>query len=325
MSRVTSLTSMPEAQLNRLIKRLALLLLIGIVAFFAFYAVDRFRAPTAALVDRELATLEEAVRTDPADAMARGQLADLYYAKQRFEEAIVQYTALIDANKEVQLASLGRARSYERTAQYDLAIPDYEKVVEIALTGEMAGVDPMLAAAYYGLGTVALAQDRPKDAIDQLTKALAIQRADADILYAISTAYLQTDQPDLAIERLTLAITLIPTRWPEPYLALEQAYTAKGETERAEWAGAMAAFAMGDVEAAETRLLAIADGKVALEASVGLGLIKESAGDTAAAAEWYRKALAIDPENMSARLGLSRVALPTASGAPAASPSGSGS
>ena len=55
-------------------------------------------------MDQKLAALEEAVRAEPADARIRGQLADLYFAKGRFEDAIAQYTALIDAKKDVDLA-----------------------------------------------------------------------------------------------------------------------------------------------------------------------------------------------------------------------------
>ena len=313
MSRVTSLTSMPEAQLNRWIKRIGLLLIVGLVAFVAFYAVDRFRASPAPIVDQQLAVLEETVRADPADTTARGQLADLYFAKQRYEDAIAQYSLLIDAGKEVELASLGRGKSYQKTGQLDLAIPDFEKVVEIASAGEMSGFDPILAAAYYGIGQVYLAQAKPKDAIEPLSKALAIQKTDADVLYALATAFLQSDQAKLAVEPLNLAIALVPNGWAEPYIALETAYTQLGDMEHAEWAGAMAAFAGGDAAAAEKRLLPLTEGKLALEASVGLGIIKESTGDTAAAAEWYRKALAIDPSNVSARLGLGRVALPSSS------------
>ena len=75
---------------------------------------------------------------------------------------------LIDAGKQVELASLGRARTYQKLEQYDQSIPDFQKVIEIALAGEMAGVDPILAAGYYGLGTTYLAQDKPKDAIEWL-------------------------------------------------------------------------------------------------------------------------------------------------------------
>jgi tetratricopeptide (TPR) repeat protein len=320
MSRVTSLTEMSEAQLNRWIKRIGLLLIVGIVAFVAFYAIDRFRVSPAPIVDQELAILEEAVRADPADTVARGQLADVYLAKRRYEDAIVQYSALVDANKDVMLAKLGRARAYQATEQYDAAVADYRAVIEIASTGEMAVVDPNLAAAWYGVGTIALAQGKPADAIEPLTNALAIQRADADVLNALGTAYLQTGDSARAIEKLELAVRLVPVGWAEPYANLEAAYKAAGEADLAEWAGAMGAMIAGDEVMAEKRLLALVDGPHALEATLGLGLLSETRGDTAAAADWYGKALAIDPDNTSARLGMGRVALPAeASAAPSAS------
>lgn len=313
MSRVTSLTKMPDAQLNRWIKRIALLFVVLLVAFVALYAFDRFRLPTAEIVDTELAVLEEAVRADPADSVARGQLADLYYIKARYVDAIAQYTLLIDADKETYAASLGRARAYMKTEQPDLAIKDYEKVVEIGLTGEMANVDPVLAAGYYGLGTIALAQDRLDDAVEQLTKAEAIQRTDADVLFALATALIKTGEAEQAIEKLNLAVALVPIGWPEPYLALETAYKDLGKADQAEWAGAMGAFAAGDNTTARARLEAITDGDAALQATIGLGLVNEATGDTVAAAEWYQKAIVIDPDNSSATLGLSRVRQPAAS------------
>ncbi len=107
MSRVTSLTNMPEEQLNRWIKRIALLFVVVLIAFVAFYVIDRFRMPTAEIVDQQLVAMEEKVRAEPENIAARGLLADTYAAKGRYEDAIVQYTLLIDADQEVELASLG--------------------------------------------------------------------------------------------------------------------------------------------------------------------------------------------------------------------------
>jgi tetratricopeptide (TPR) repeat protein len=325
MSRVTSLTSMPEAQLNRWIKRLGLVLLVVLVAFIAIYAVDRFRLSPAPMVDQRITALEEAVRTDPADGVARGQLADLYFAKKRFEEAIVQYTALIDAGKDVELASLGRANSYRQLEKYPEAIADYNKVIEIGLTGEMANVDPSLEAAYFGLGVIAIAQDRPGDAIEPLTKAIAMIRTDADALNALGKAYVLVDQPAQAIEPLRKAIALVPIGWAEPYSNLSSAYAKTGEPELAAWANAMALMESGDQAGAEAELLKLVDGKAASEALVSLGLLKEVQGDSGGAAEWYRKALAKDPTNIPAQMGLARTSGGDrpASAAPSSSAEGS--
>jgi tetratricopeptide (TPR) repeat protein len=313
MFRVTSLTEMPEAQLNRLIRRFALLFLVVLVAFVAFYAVARFRFSPAPIADQQLAAAEDLVRADPADVIARGQLADLYYVKGRFEEAVTQYSLLIDAGKEVELASLGRGKAYYELKQYDKALPDFQKVVEIANTGEMASVDPMLASGYYGIGQTYIATGRPADAVDPLRKALAIEKTDADVLYALGIALLDSGQAQEAVARLTTATQMVPSGWPEPYRALQRAYTQEGDAAHADWAGAMAAFASGDAASAKAQLEKLTSGDLALEASIGLGVIYESEGETGQAADWYRKALAINPNDVSATLGLGRVSMPAAS------------
>ena len=307
MSRVTSLTNMPDAQLNRWIKRIALLFVVVLVAFVAFYAVDRFRVPAASIADREVAALEEAVRVDPADVVARGQLADTYVAKARYDEAIALYTQIIDTGKEQRPAYLGRARALEFKGDLPGAAADYQKVVDLSVGGEMAAANAGLARAYYGLGSVALKQDKPQEAVDQLLKAKAIRRTEADTMNLLGAAYVKVGQPDKAIEQLEQAILFVPVGWAEPYQALSDAYAAKGEAEHAEWAAAMAQAQTGDTKGAATRLENLADGPAGLDARISLGLIAEESGDTAAAADWYRGALELDGQNRAAQLGLSRV------------------
>ncbi len=307
MFRVTSLTKMPEAQLNRWIRRIALLFVVVLIAFVAFYAVDRFRAPAAPILDRELSALEEAVRTDPTDLASRGRLADLYLAAERYDDAIAQYTEIIGTGKQDEAGYVSRGRAYELKGELEAAAADYTKVVEIASPNEMANVDPMLQTSYYGLGAISLQQEKPKEAIDYLLKALAIKRTDADAMNLLGAAYVQAGTPEKALEPLRKAVMFVPLGWPDPYQALAAAYTATGDTDLAEWANAMVAGQTGDISGAISRLEAIADGDAALDARIGLGLLAESQGDDVTATTWYRKALEIDDQNTSAQLGLSRV------------------
>lgn len=314
MFRVTSLAEMPDAQLNRWIRRIALLFVVVLIAFAAFYAVDRFRAPAAPIVDREMAAMEEAVRTDPTDIAARGSLADLYFLARRYDDAVVQYSEIIRTGKADEAAYVSRGLAYERLDNLDAAAADYAKVVEIAKDSEQANMDPMLQAAYYGLGAIALEQDRAEEAIEHLIKALLIKRSDADAMNLLGAAYVKSGSPEKAFEPLRRAILFVPTRWPDPYQTLAEAYTATGEADQAEWASAMAeamtavaASASVDTTGAVARLEAIADGGAALDARIGLGLLAELAGDNETAAAWYRKGLELDAENKAAQLGLSRV------------------
>jgi tetratricopeptide (TPR) repeat protein len=267
-------------------------------------------------VDRQLSALEQQVRDTPDDVAVRGTLADTYVAKGRFEDAIVQYNLILETGKADELAKYGRAGAYMALGRLDEAAADYQAVVEIAKGGEMANVDPMLQASYYSLGSIAMQQGRPAEAITFLEKALAIKRSDADSLYLIGTAYVATGETEKAEAALRSAIAFVPVGWSEPYVALAEAFTKAGRTAEAEWAGAMADVATGKPELAEPRLLAIVDSDAALDVAIGLGLLYETKGDTAAAAVWYGKALAMSPDNAAARLGMSRVG-PVATALPA--------
>jgi tetratricopeptide (TPR) repeat protein len=316
MFRVTSLASLDDRQLNKWIKRLALILAAGTVLFVGFYFLDRWRPAATPIVDRRLSALEQQVRDKPDDITSRGLLADTYVAKGRFEDAIVQYNAILETGKETELATYGRAGAYMGLEQWGLAATDYLAVVEIAKDGEMANVDPILEASYYSLGSIAMKQAKPAEAIPYLEKALAIKRSDADALYLIGTAFVATGETEKALTALRGSVAFVPIGWSEPYTAMAEAFTAAGKPAMAEWAGAMADLAAGNPDLAEPRLLAITDGEAAVDVAIGLGLLYESKGNTASAAEWYAKALAKSPDNTAARLGLSRVG-PTGTALPA--------
>ncbi len=324
MFRVSSLAKMDDRQLNRWIKRVLLLLVVGTIAFAAFYAFDRWRPATTPIVDQRLAALEQAVRDTPDDVASRGQLADTYVAKGRFADALVQYDAIIATGRADEPAKYGRASAYMGLGQLDNAAKDYQAVVDLAKNVDTASTDRILEGSYYGLGSIAMQQARPTDAISFLEKALAITRSDADALYLIGTAYVATGQVDKAETALRSAVEFVPIGWSEPYTALAQGFTKVGRTEMAEWAGAMADLAAGKPDLAEPRLLAIVNTDAGVDAAIGLGLLYETKGDAVNAAAWYGKALAKSPDNAAARLGMGRVgpgpsalpALPTP-GAPA--------
>jgi tetratricopeptide (TPR) repeat protein len=306
-----------DRQLTIWIRRLALLLVVGSVAFTAVYLFDRWRPSPPPILDQRLAALEEAVRSNPGDIAARGQLADTYVEKGRFAEAITQYDAILAAGKDEYLARFGRAAAFLGLGELDRAALDYQAVVDIGLTGEMANVDPRLEAAYYQLGVIAMKQARAAEAAGFLEKALTINRADADAMYLLGTAYAAVGRSADAITVLRASVVFVPTGWTEPYIALADAYAQSGEAALASWSQAMADLGAGRVDSAEQALRSLTDGEAALDAAIGLGYLYESRGNPAAAATWYARALQLDPKSTAAGMGLGRVA--GASPAPAAS------
>jgi tetratricopeptide (TPR) repeat protein len=309
-----AIRALDDRALRRAIRMLVIVLALGTVGFVGFYVLDRWVMAPPPIIDQQVVALEDALRASPNDIALRGQLADTYVRKGRLEEAVTQYDAILATGKAQELAHFGRAAAYMGLGRLDDAARDYQAVVDIAKDGEMATVDTTLEAAYYGLGSIAMQQGRPADAIGHLENALAITRSDADALYLIGTAFLATGQADKAVTVLRASVVFVPVGWREPYVALRDAYTAAGDAALAAWATAMADLAAGDAAGAESRLLGLVDGAAAADAAVGLGIVYESRGDTAAASTWYAKALALEPESNAARLGLSRVgAMPAAS------------
>lgn len=299
-----------DADLARWTKRLAVLVVIAFLAFAAFYAVDRWRPASPPIIDQQVVALEGAVRDNPNDIAIRGQLADAYAAKGRLDDAVAQYDVIIESGVSLVPAHLGRARALVGLERLDDAVASFEAVVAIASLGEMAHVDLSLAAAYYGLGSIAMQQGRPTDAIGHLENALKISRSDADSLYLMGTALIATGRHADAITVLRASVTFVPVGWSEPYAALAEAYGATGDEARAAWAAAMVDVTSGiseRMQAAETTLMGLVDGDARLDAAVGLGLLHERRGDNSRAAEWFAKALVIDPASNAARLGMSRV------------------
>src|SRR3990172_10880204 len=224
MTWLASLTRISEGELDRLIKRIAAILVVGTLVFVGFYVLDRFRMPAPSMVDQTITSLEGAVREDASDVASRGQLADAYVVAKRYEEAVAQYDAILATGEADELAHFGRARASQALGNLDAAKADYQAVVDIAKEGEMAHVDPTLNAAFYGLGQIALEQDKPADAAQYLAAAVAIKRSDADALNLLGTAYVRNGEPAKAIEPLRSAIAFVPIGWSEPYTTLAPAY-----------------------------------------------------------------------------------------------------
>jgi tetratricopeptide (TPR) repeat protein len=322
MFRVTSLTSMTDKQVDRWIKRVGLLLLVGLIAFTAFYVIDRYNPiPKPSPLDAQIAAAEQAIKDAPGDINMRGGLADLYNKAARYPEAIAQYDAIIATGQQEVLARMGRATANQKLSNVDAAITDWQRVVDLLKDTEMAKTDRNLATAYYSLGTIAESRGKSADAVGFLTKALEISRSDADTLYALGVSYTSVGKLDEGIATLKSAIAFVPVGWADPYTALATAYTKKGDAPLASWAEAMAQFVGGDLAGAEPKLKALIGGAAEPDAMIGLGLIAETRGDTAAASGWYQKVLDKDPSNPTAQLGMSRVR-PIGSASPAASQEG---
>jgi tetratricopeptide (TPR) repeat protein len=245
---------------TRLIIAAGLVLLVGIPLIALIYVQDQYRPAGPALVDREIQAAEDAVKADPNLLPARLALAQLYTKSGRLTEAVEQYDQVLTLSPDAGSALLGRASVNVALEALDAAAADFQAVVDLADGGEMARFDPQLESAYYGLGVVALRQDRPQDAVVHLADAVNINRTDADALLLLGTALLEAGEPERAVTATEQAIALVPLGWCEPYAQVGSAYSALGDTAGATYGAAMVDFCEGRADAAKAALRTLTAG-----------------------------------------------------------------
>ena len=307
MSVIERLSSVSDTTLNWLIRGAIMVLAIGIPLLAALYFLDHGTDHGPTLIERQIATAEDVVRKAPDQLGPRIALAQVYQAARRPDSALEQYDEVLKVSALNKTALLGRGDILLDKGDLVGAAKAFKKVADTAAGGEFSGIDPQLEHAYYGLGSVALKQDRARDAVSAFEHAVTIKSTDADAWYLLGTAALQAGDAEHAAGALERAILFVPTGWCEPYDALSQAYAKLGRGAKAEYAAAMVDFCKNRTSAAVSRLEGLTSGPAALEAMLGIGMIAETTNDRAAAVRAYRKVLAADPGNFNALSGLSRL------------------
>ena len=311
MSRMTAaLGAASDRTLNRILLGLIVAIVIGVPAIALVYVLDRNVDPGPPVAERAITAGEEAVRNEPNRLSNRFGLAMAYVAADRQADAIAQFTEILKVEPVHRGALLGRADAFVTLGDLDAAARDFQALVDATAGGEMEMVDPQREAAFYGLGSIALSQARPADAVIALTEAVKINRTDADALNLLGAARLQTGDTENAIKALRAALALVPTGWCEPYAQLGAAYAAAGNSAGAQYGSGMVALCEQRIEEAEQVLTPLIEGPLAMDALIGLGLAAEERGDQTAAIDLYSRVYAADPTNFNAITGLNRLGAP---------------
>lgn len=304
--RIARIAQLDERATDRWIRRLAILLVVGVALTAALYVLDRRVDTGPGLAERTVLAAEAKVRDDPNDVNSRLALGDAYEAAGRYQDAALQYGEILKAVPDSRLGLIGHGRTLFLAGDLAGAKRDLNAIIDVAAAGEMAGADPQLEAAYYYLGAIALQEQDAQNAIDLLGRALRINRTDADALLLVGRAFIQVGDPGDAIAALRKAVALVPVGWCDPYADLERAYSAASDAAGASYAAGMTAVCDKRSDEARRILTPLTSGAFAIDAKVGLGLLAESEADLEAAADWYRQALADDPVNFQASQGLAR-------------------
>ncbi|MBT4482504.1 MAG: tetratricopeptide repeat protein, partial [Candidatus Latescibacteria bacterium] len=176
-------------------KRGAIHIQIGICYYFLGENEKSVNSYTTALV--------EANRADDKEGIAgtytnRGNA----YAKlDQYDKAIADYTKALDINPEYAIAFSNRGNAYSDSGNYETAIADFTKAIEI---------NPRLVEAYYNRGTAYSGSGNYETAIADFTKAIEINPRLVKAYYNRGVAYLDLGNYETAIADFSKALDINP-------------------------------------------------------------------------------------------------------------------
>ena len=154
---------------------------------------------------------------DSGSAEAYSKRALLYYTTGQYDQAISEYTKAIELNPKNAMTYYYRGNAYRAKDQYKEAVSDYTKVLEL---------NPTSAEAYHNRAMMYYKQGQPKPAISDFTKAIEINPRLMQAYCNRGAAYIAEGLYDQAISDCTKAIEM-DSRYAEAYFNRGAAYIAK--------------------------------------------------------------------------------------------------
>ena len=167
---------------------------------------------------------EKITLKEPKDSETYINRGTAYADKGQYDKAIADYTKAIEINPKDARAYIIRGVTYYRKGQYDQAISDYTKAIEI---------NPKDARAYIIRGGAYADKGQYDQAISDYTKAIEINPKDAKVYKNRGLAYCLKGQFDKGIADYTKAIEINP-RYADAYTFRAIAYEkGKGQYDQA--------------------------------------------------------------------------------------------
>lgn len=161
-------------------------------------------------LDDALADFKQAVQLDPDHRKAQSLLAKCYLDLEKYEEAKTEYTAVIDRRQDDPTAYLGRAKSYNALAEYDLALADLERALQLGTKNPYAH---FLLARILSSCPVDALRNGPR-AVEEAQIAVEMTTADNEqqwkSLCCLAAAHAECGDFKKAIEFLEMGLKLAP-------------------------------------------------------------------------------------------------------------------
>jgi tetratricopeptide (TPR) repeat protein/serine/threonine protein kinase len=170
----------------------------------------RFRAEAEQRLglDRQLADCRKAVALHPHDPEAHYNLGEALHARGYLNEAIQEYSEALKRVPNSSDVFRRRADARRRNRQWDEAITDYRKAIELKSANSSSYLGSL---GYLGLGRAALSlsTDDPKDDVVAARKAVELYPQNSSAHFALGRALVNTDRAG-ALTALRKAVEVDP-------------------------------------------------------------------------------------------------------------------
>lgn len=166
---------------------------------------------------RAVINLEQVVRANPNDAMARVRLAATLSLAGRTDEAVEQYSAALKIEKDMPQALRGLAMIAMQRKDFTAAEKYWQRILDNLAGAQYSTVDQRVEEAYYGLGVVALETKRNEDAVRYLKEALRMRKDASDSHYMLSVAYRELGLVDQQKSELQVTLAFDPNNAQASY------------------------------------------------------------------------------------------------------------
>ena len=188
------------------------LLIAGIVVIFGAYTLNRqFKVQryydsieSSNDIDEQIQYYGQIIAINDDDIIAHFERANLYVLSGQYENAILDYTDVIDIDPDSEGIHLARANAYLQTDNrnnYQNALQDFSVVIE---------QNPESLEAYLGRGIAYHYLDEYDNAIEEFTYVIAHYPATSDAYALRGWSYSFINQNDSAFEDYALALELEP-------------------------------------------------------------------------------------------------------------------
>jgi tetratricopeptide (TPR) repeat protein len=155
------------------------------------------------------------------------------FEEKRYAEALALYQEFVEKFPDLSKVRLNVANCYIELQEYDKAVTEYQKVLDLLSADPPEKRDLKLTGQIFaGMGDAYLRQNKFAEAEQYFRKSIDLDPADHALAYNVAEIMMQAGNADEAIRYYEMAIKIKPD-WPKSYLKLGYAWLNKGNIKTA--------------------------------------------------------------------------------------------